>query len=61
MVYEIYDNYIVDIWQMRHMIYELWYTVKQEIFLSNFRGISRSVSIDPGKLKSAKYFIFLKN
>ena len=25
MIYEIYDNYIVDIWQMRHMIYELWY------------------------------------
>ena len=25
MIYEIYDNYIVDIWQMRHMISELWY------------------------------------
>ena len=62
MIYEIYDNYIVDIWQMRHMIYELWYTVKQEILASsNFRGILRSVSIDPGKLKSAKYFICLKN
>ena len=57
MIYEIYDNYIVDIWQMRHMIYELWHTVKQEIFASsNFRRISRSVSIRSGKIKIREIF-----
>ena len=55
MIYEIYDNYIVDIWQMRHMIYEQWYLryiipkVNLSVFLllsqSTIKMVSNDVSV----------------